>query len=443
MSGAAPAGWAATTLGHVCDLLNGRAYKQTELLRTGKYRVLRVGNFFSNPNWYFSDLELEPTKYCDDGDLLYAWSASFGPKIWDGGKVIYHYHIWKTQPNESAVAKVFLYHWFEWDKENIKAEHGTGSTMIHVTKADMESRPLNLPPLPEQHRIVSKIDSLSGKSKRARDHLDHVPRLVEKYKQAVLAAAFRGDLTSGIRATRGWPSWKHDLAMNVCAKVQSGGTPKQGFEQSGIPFLKVYNIVRQQVSFEHRPQFVNRSVHESSLAKSKAYPGDVLMNIVGPPLGKVGIVPDTYPEWNFNQALTLFRPTDKLRSKWIFYFLCSGVSVSEIANETKGSAGQVNISLSQCRLFQFPVPSVDEQDEIVGRIEHLFTWIDRLAAEATSARKLADRLDQAILAKAFRGELVPQDPNDEPASVLLDRIRAERDAGVATASKRKVRKAEV
>ena len=188
-------GWAAINLKDVCELLNGRAYRQAELLNKGKYPVLRVGNFFSNRNWYFSDLELEPNKYCDTGDLLYAWSASFGPKIWDGGKVIYHYHIWRTQPNERAVAKKFLYYWFEWDKENIKAEHGTGSTMIHVTKEDMEGRPLFLPPLPEQQRIVAKIDSLSAKSKRARDNLDHIPNLVEKYKQAILAAAFRGDLT--------------------------------------------------------------------------------------------------------------------------------------------------------------------------------------------------------------------------------------------------------
>src|SRR6266849_1655086 len=172
--------WSAVQLRDVCHLLNGRAYKQAELLDQGKYCVLRVGNFFTNRNWYFSDLELAPDKYCDDGDLLYAWSASFGPRIWDGGKVIYHYHIWKTQPNERVIDKNFLYHWFEWDKENIKAEHGTGSTMIHVTKGDMEARPLALPPLVEQRRVAAKIDSLSAQSGRARENLANIPRLVEK-----------------------------------------------------------------------------------------------------------------------------------------------------------------------------------------------------------------------------------------------------------------------
>ena len=84
----------------VCEVINGRAYSQQELLSEGKYRVLRVGNFFSNDSWYYSDLELEDKYYCENGDLLYAWSASFGPHIWDEEKVIYHYHIWKMNCGE-------------------------------------------------------------------------------------------------------------------------------------------------------------------------------------------------------------------------------------------------------------------------------------------------------------------------------------------------------
>ena len=96
-------------LEQVCRFINGRAYKQPELLSEGKYPVLRVGNFFTNSNWYYSNLELEEDKYCDYGDLLYAWSASFGPRIWDGEKSIYHYHIWKILPKENIILKKFLY----------------------------------------------------------------------------------------------------------------------------------------------------------------------------------------------------------------------------------------------------------------------------------------------------------------------------------------------
>ena len=150
--------WELVSLDNVCKLINGRAYKQEELLKEGKYPVLRVGNFFSNRSWYYSNLELDDSKYCNDGDLLYAWSASFGPRIWQGGKVIYHYHIWKTELDQSRVFKRFLYYWFEWDTERIKAEQGVGTTMIHVTKGAMEDRTLYIPPLAEQKRIVAILD---------------------------------------------------------------------------------------------------------------------------------------------------------------------------------------------------------------------------------------------------------------------------------------------
>ena len=419
-----PEGWALARLEDACELVNGRAYKQPELLADGKYPVIRVGNFFSSQKWYYSDLELDENKYCNSGDLLYAWSASFGPKIWLGGKSIFHYHIWRIKLEPSVIDKKFLYHWFQWDKDNIKAEHGTGSTMIHVTKGDMEKRAIVLPPIAEQRRIVAKLDALTARTARARADLDRIPALAARYKQAVLAKAFAGKLGHNATAR----DWVLEPASVVCEKVQSGGTPKAGFQSEGIPFLKVYNVVGQQVDFEYRPQFVSSAVHYGELRKSIAHPGDVVMNIVGPPLGKVAVVPDDFSQWNLNQALTLFRPSERITTKWLYYFLCGGDSVQSVINETRGSAGQVNISLSQCRAFMIPVPPLEDQRRIVAQVERAFAEIDRLAAEAGSARRLLDRLDQTILAKAFRGELVPQDPADEPAGVLLDRVRAERAA---------------
>jgi type I restriction enzyme S subunit len=148
------------------------------------------------------------------------------------------------------------------------------------------------------------------------------------------------------------------------------------------------------------------------------------MNIVGPPLGKVAIVTDEFPDWNINQAITLFRPNERITSKWIYYFLCSGYSIAEIIHETRGSAGQTNISLSQCRNFVFPIPPLEEQSEIVRRVESLFAYAERLEARYRSAAECVEQLTPSLLAKAFGGELVEQNPNDEPASALLDRIRA-------------------
>ncbi len=132
--------WKTTKLRDVCTLRNGRAYKKPELLSEGKYCVLRVGNFFTSNRWYYSNLELDDTKYCDNGDLLYAWSASFGARLWEGEKVIYHYHIWRVDIDEKIINKHFLYYWFEFDKELIKIASGTGTTMMHVSKTSMEER---------------------------------------------------------------------------------------------------------------------------------------------------------------------------------------------------------------------------------------------------------------------------------------------------------------
>lgn len=152
--------WTEATLGEVAVFYNGKAYKQDELLADGKYRVLRVGNFFSNGNWYWSDLELDSNKYCDQGDLLYAWSASFGPRIWSEEKVIYHYHIWKVVEDPLLVDKKFLYYWLEDDVQRMKRDAGTGSIMMHITKGEIEARAVLLPPLTEQKRIVEIVSSM-------------------------------------------------------------------------------------------------------------------------------------------------------------------------------------------------------------------------------------------------------------------------------------------
>ena len=149
--------WAMVELGKVARLINGRAYKQEELLSEGPTPVLRVGNFFSNRDWYYSDLELEEDKYCNAGDLLYAWSASFGPRIWEGPRAIYHYHIWKIETTE-AIDKRFLLHLLDADSEKIKSE-GHGIAMMHATKGGMEVRKFPLPPLAIQQAIVAEIEA--------------------------------------------------------------------------------------------------------------------------------------------------------------------------------------------------------------------------------------------------------------------------------------------
>jgi type I restriction enzyme, S subunit len=187
-------GWVEKRLEDVCVFLNGRAYKKDEMLGSGKYPLLRVGNFFTNKDWYYSDLELEPDKYCDKGDLLYAWSASFGPRIWDGEKVIYHYHIWKVLPKPEVVDKRFLLHLLEWDVDQIKQAHGTGATMMHVSKGSMESRVVPIPPLSHQAKIVAQLDDLATKTHRLKSVYQRKLAALEALKKTLLQQAFTGGL---------------------------------------------------------------------------------------------------------------------------------------------------------------------------------------------------------------------------------------------------------
>jgi len=307
-----------------------------------------------------------------------------------------------------------------------------------LSRNDVYNIDVPVPPSNEQRRIADKLDRVLARVDAANEHLARVAPLIKRFRQSVLSAATSGRLTEDWRKNK-LQEWKFERADAICAKVQSGGTPKAGFSPQGTPFLKVYNIVNQRIDFDYKPQFIAQEVHEGELKKSITLPDDVLMNIVGPPLGKVAIVSSTSPSWNINQAITLFRPSKRILSKWIYIVLCEGTPIRSVLKSTKGSVGQVNISLSQCRAFSIPVPSIEEQSEIVRRVEKLFAFADRLEERLTQAQAAVQKLTPALLAKAFRGELVPQDPNDEPASELLKRLQEDRTESTKPSRARKPR----
>lgn len=185
--------WSKSTLVDVVKIINGRAYSKDELLNRGKYRVLRVGNFFTNDSWYYSDLDLDEDKYCVKGDLLYAWSASFGPKIWDGEKVIYHYHIWKVHPSEQ-IDKKFLFYWLQscyLTSQVMSRLHGT--TMVHITKGIMESTVLQYPSLTEQRTIASTLDALFSKCQLLKEDYAKTLALCDDLKHSILRKAINSE----------------------------------------------------------------------------------------------------------------------------------------------------------------------------------------------------------------------------------------------------------
>ncbi|MBK1681540.1 restriction endonuclease subunit S [Rhodocyclus tenuis] len=154
-----PLGWSCARLADILTIWNGRAYSKPELLDAGT-PVLRVGNLFTSNHWYYSDLQLAPEKYCERGDLLYAWSASFGPFVWSGPKAIYHYHIWKLEPfRKEDFNRDYLCLFLSEKTQEIRAS-GHGVSMLHMTKEKMEKIIVPLPPLAEQSRIVARAEEL-------------------------------------------------------------------------------------------------------------------------------------------------------------------------------------------------------------------------------------------------------------------------------------------
>lgn len=331
--------------------------------------------------------------------------------------------------NQSLVLPRYLFAFFKTDAFlRAGALRMTGSVgHKRVPKDYLLDTRIPLAPLAEQKRIVDKLDTLIARIDACRDRLDGVPALIKRFRQAVLSSAVSGSLTADWRDLHGIErsSWTMERADQVCDKVQSGGTPREGFAAEGVPFLKVYNLVNQRVDFDYRPQFITKAIHDGPMAKSKVVPGDVVMNIVGPPLGKVAIVPTTHPVWNLNQALTLFRPSARVSTDWLYVVLREGSNVRAVMPDTKGSVGQVNISLSQCRAFVFPIPDLNEQSEITRRVGRLMALADALEERVFAAQGIARKLVDSSLAMAFRGELVAQDPTAGPAAQFLERLAAD------------------
>lgn len=348
-------GWQTKAVGEVCRLINGRAYKKSELLSRGSYRVLRVGNFFTNDHWYYSDLELEPDKYCDDGDLLYAWSASFGPRFWIGEKVIYHYHIWKVEPRADLVDRRFLFWFFEWDKEQIKKDQGAGTTMIHVSKGSMEARKINLPPLPEQRRIVGLLDEAFAAIATAKANTETNLRNARAVFESRLQGLFE------VADDQGWELKKLEDIGSVFGRGKSRHRPRNEPKLYGgrYPFIQTGDVR----NADRVVETYSQTYSEMGLAQSKLWPkGTVCITIAAniaetAILGFDACIPDS--------IIGLVVDEKKADNVFVLYLLRS--FKAHLQAQGKGSA-QHNINMGTFEDQLFPIPALPVQRKIVAAL---------------------------------------------------------------------------
>lgn len=255
---------------------------------------------------------------------------------------------------------------------------------------------VQIPPIVEQERIVAKIEELFSDLDNAVETLKATKAQLKLYKQAVLKSAFSRCI-------------ELKKAEDLCFFITKGTTPKKSefqLEDKSIPFIKVYNLTFDgSLDFTIEPTFIAKSIHETSLARSIVYPGDVLMNIVGPPMGKVSIVPSSYDEWNINQAIARFRCKEELNNRYLAYFLMSSETVEKMSKQTKATAGQFNLTLETCRNIDIPVCSINEQLKIVDNLDTQLTAYNNIEKTVNDALQQATSMRQSILKKAFEGRL--------------------------------------
>lgn len=312
---------------------------------------------------------------------------------------------------------------------------GVGGSLIRARPRAVAKILIPLPPINEQRRIVEKLDRIFDRLRRVRDELSHIKKLIDRYRQSVLTAAFHGDLTADFRADLIQQKTTNDLSMSnnlpiswtiaeIRAVVEKYQTidPKK-FPENSFTYVDIGSIDNRTQVITEPKTFLGKDA--PSRARRIIKYEDTLFSTVRTYLKNIALVPKELDGCLTSTGICILRPSDQVNPLYLFNWVRSDQFVKSMSVVMDGTMYPA-VNDSDVYSGKIPLPPLEEQKEIVRRIEERFAKIEKIEQEYQKAVKLCDRLEQATLAKAFRGELVPQDPNDEPASVLLERIRAER-----------------
>ncbi|EHC4380303.1 restriction endonuclease subunit S [Escherichia coli] len=431
--------WQICQLGDVLTLINGRAYKKEEMLTEG-VPILRIQNLNGGNKWFYSDLELQEDKYCYKNDLLYAWSATFGPywSKWDH-KLIYHYHIWKIETSP-ALNKQFAYYALLNITEALKAS-AHGVAMPHITKAGMEAWEIQLPPISEQKIIAEKLDTLLAQVESTKARLEQIPQILKRFRQAVLGAAVSGKLTEDWRDNSSLSGWIEGK-LGEFIKKPSYGTSSKSNKEGLIPVLRMGNLQGGKLDWTDLV-YTSDTIE---IEKYKLEYNDVLFNRTNSPelVGKTAIYKSEQPAIYAGYLIRVQCLPD-LNPDYLNYHLNSILGRQYCYSVKSDGVSQSNINAQKLIAYPITVPPLPEQHEIVRRVEQLFAYADTIEKQVNNALARVNNLTQSILAKAFRGELTAQWRAENPelisgensAAALLEKIKAERAASGGKKASRK------
>ncbi|MYR54700.1 hypothetical protein GTY54_00035 [Streptomyces sp. SID625] len=449
-----PAGWASAQLGELGEYINGRGFKKSEWSDAGR-PIIRIQNLTGSGtsfNHYAGALEDRHT--VRPGDLLFSWAATLGVYIWQGPEAALNQHIFKVVP---FIDRSFLRHLIDRKiHELTAASHGSG--MVHITRSKFDELPVAIPPLSEQQRISETLEGYFARIDSACESLRRSLVRVIHLRQSTIRRALRGDGIPASASTDAVSDFhvssqisKEDQPWSIpdgwvwasvgsLFRVYVGTTPSRKMPElwSGpIPWVSSgeVNFSRISDTREH--------ISEEAVGNRKTRlhpPGTVMIAMIGEgkTRGQVAIL-DVEAAHNQNCASIRVSET-RILPEYVYLVLEQRYQQSRQA-----SSGGNQQALNKAKVEEIPVPlpPLETQQYIVAMADEFSATSDRLRLELERTLKIASRLRQALLARAFTGRLLPQDPADEPASVLLDRIRAEREekGGKRRRSTRRPRKA--
>jgi type I restriction enzyme, S subunit len=481
---ALPDGWVIATLGDLAIFQNGRVFKAQEWGSYGR-PIIRIQNLTGSAEKINRfDGEVEDRYIVRDGDFLISWSATLGSFIYRGEEAVLNQHIFKVTP---FIEKQFLYYGTLYYLDEIKKKV-RGSGMQHIIKSDFDNIKFSLPPLNEQKRIVEKLEALMSDLDTAVQSLKNALGKLETYRRSVLKAAVEGELTHEWREVNQatlqpadelltrilqehrerWTeeqesknrknavyeapiapdlSSQPDLPKGwVWATLDQlswssgyGTSERSAYEFSGIPILRIPNIQNGSIDLSDL-KFAAESLRIDERSSLKI--GDVLIirtNGSRDLIGRAAVVINEFETFHyFASYLIRFRLVQNfMLHRWVNAIWSSEPLRQLIEGRATTTAGQYNINMTSLESLPIPLPPENEQEQILEIAELHFAAASDLELNIKTQLAQAEQTRQSMLEKAFSGRLVPQDPSDEPASALLERIRAEK---IRTRQEAKVKK---